>query len=154
MKKSNQSIHSLSKALQFAFDDNNHSVRSKVLQKRATAAASQLLTMMILLIKLLLLRLRPRFREMKTFTLVEHREGPEEIAGAAALVGVADELRVELLVPLQRDAALLLVILLQAHGDGRRHYGYYESCGVVATPFCTATALVMSPFSFLCRVTS
>ena len=73
--------------------------------------------MMILLIKLLLLRLRlrPRFREMKTFTLVEHREGPEEIAGAAALVGVADELRVELLVPLNRDAALLLVILLQIY---------------------------------------
>ena len=119
MKKSNQSIHSLSKALQFAFDDNNHSVRSKVLQKRATAAASQLLTMMILLIKLfLLLRLRPRFREMKTFTLVEHREGPEEIAGAAALVGVADELRVELLVPLQRDAALLLVILLRVTESG------------------------------------
>merc|ERR1739842_124628 len=69
--------------------------------------------MILLIIKLLLLlRLRPRFREMKTFlTLVEHREGPEEIAGAAALVGVADELRVELLVPLQRDAALLLVIL-------------------------------------------
>ena len=71
--------------------------------------------MILLLIKLLLLlRLRPRFREVKTFlTLVEHREGPEEIAGAAALVGVADELRVELLVPLQRDAALLLVILLR-----------------------------------------
>ena len=74
---------------------------------------------MILLIKLfLLLRLRPRFREMKTFTLVEHREGPEEIAGAAALVGVADELRVELLVPLQRDAALLLVILLRVTESG------------------------------------
>ena len=47
--------------------------------------------------------------------LVEHREGPEEIAGVAALVGVADELRVELLVPLNRDAALLLVILLQVY---------------------------------------
>ena len=47
--------------------------------------------------------------------LVEDREGPEEIAGVAALVGVADELRVELLVPLNRDAALLLVILLQVH---------------------------------------
>ena len=47
--------------------------------------------------------------------LVEDREGPEEIAGVAALVGVADELRVELLVPLNRDAALLLVILLQIY---------------------------------------
>ena len=44
---------------------------------------------------------------------VEHGEGPEEVAGAAALVGVADELRVELLVPFQRDASLLLVILLK-----------------------------------------
>ena len=44
---------------------------------------------------------------------VEHGEGPEEVAGAAALVGVADELRVELLVPLQRDASLFLVILLE-----------------------------------------
>lgn len=45
--------------------------------------------------------------------LVEHGEGAEEVAGAAALVGVADELRVELLVPFQRDASLLLVILLK-----------------------------------------
>ena len=45
--------------------------------------------------------------------LVEHGEGSEEVAGAAALVGVADELRVELLVPFQRDASLLLVILLK-----------------------------------------
>ena len=44
---------------------------------------------------------------------VEHGEGPEEVAGAAALVGVADELRVELLVPFDRDASLLLVILLK-----------------------------------------
>ena len=55
---------------------------------------------------------------------VEHGEGPEEVASAAALVGVADELRVELLVPLQRDAALLLVILLQVT-EGETESGYY-----------------------------
>ena len=64
---------------------------------------------------ILLLRVRLGEKLFLLFfrTLVEHREGPEEVAGRAALVGVADELRVELLVPFQRDAALLLVVLLQ-----------------------------------------
>ena len=64
----------------------------------------------MVLFKLLQLLLKLGFVKICS---VEHGEGPEEVAGAAALVGVADELRVELLVPFQRDASLLLVILLE-----------------------------------------
>ena len=49
---------------------------------------------------------------------VEEREGPEEVAGGAVLVGVADELGVELLVALQGEAAALLVLVLQLRDIG------------------------------------
>ncbi len=44
---------------------------------------------------------------------LKHHEGAEQVAGVAALVRVADELGVELLVALQGDAAGLLVVILQ-----------------------------------------
>ena len=45
--------------------------------------------------------------------LVQLGEGSEEIACVAGLVGVADELGVELLVALKGDSSLLLVVLLK-----------------------------------------
>ena len=54
--------------------------------------------------------------------LVQLGEGSEEIAGVAVLVGVADELGVELLVALKGDAALLLVVLLKKKQQQQQGY--------------------------------
>ena len=42
-----------------------------------------------------------------------HLKGAEQVAGVARLVGVADELSVELLVASQGDATSLLVVILK-----------------------------------------
>ena len=46
---------------------------------------------------------------------VEEREGPEEVAGGAVLVRVANELRVQLLVALEGETTAFLVLILEIH---------------------------------------
>ena len=50
--------------------------------------------------------------------LVQFLQGAEQVAGVGVLVGVADELGVELLVAVQGDAALLLVVLVHQLVEG------------------------------------
>lgn len=49
---------------------------------------------------------------LRKWYLLEDRQGSEEVAGVAALVGVADELGVQLLVAGEVDAAGLFVVVL------------------------------------------
>ena len=49
---------------------------------------------------------------MDLSSLVDLREGAEEVDGGAAFIGVADELSVQLLVASEGDASSLLVVIL------------------------------------------
>lgn len=50
---------------------------------------------------------------MEVKRLFDHDEGSEEVAGWALLIGVANELSIQLLVARQGDTAGLLVVILQ-----------------------------------------
>jgi hypothetical protein len=51
--------------------------------------------------------------KMEVKRLFDHDEGSEEVAGWALLIGVANELSIQLLVARQGDTAGLLVVILQ-----------------------------------------